>query len=351
MKTNRFFLAILAVAGMMMTACSNDEAIQLNNEPQAISFRTQGGTPSSVLRTTATTTDYVDAFVVYGTDNVFGAANLIFDGVTVARQIEGGFDYAPKRYYGENAFRARFFAFSPVSTHIDNINPDILPAGVDDAVITFDYTVPKPNELGDTAQEDLLVAFENIAPSPDPLPDCVILHFTHALSRIFVTARNYTAETIVIDSLVLQNLVTKGTFAYYPYAAPDPNIVWTPSTDPDDVGNYTYILAESGVALPPVPSPINPSLTLPVYLTSREQGMMVLPQATVNDGDPGNPSNFALKIQYQFANWGTQTKYIFLPDGWIFSPNTQYTIHIEFTGKAIEFDIEVGPYSVLGLLI
>ena len=93
MRTNKFLLIALATAGMF-TACSNDDEVVMN-QGNEISFRVQGGAPE--LRTTATTKEHVDAFVVYGTDDKTVAASLpnIFNGITVARQVNGSFDYNP----------------------------------------------------------------------------------------------------------------------------------------------------------------------------------------------------------------------------------------------------------------
>ena len=105
MKMKNLFLGMsfLAIAGLW-TGCSNDE-VNTPSEGQLISFHVQGGTPN--LRTTGTTAAYVNAFVVYGTDNATQAATLpnLFNGVTVARQVGGVFAYSPIKYYAAKLYK------------------------------------------------------------------------------------------------------------------------------------------------------------------------------------------------------------------------------------------------------
>ena len=327
MKTTGFFFTLLAAAGIL-TACSNNEAVQPTNEGQEISFRLQGGTPA--MRTTATTIASIDAFVVYGTDNVFAAnSDLIFDGVTVSRNLSSGtpntFTYAPKRYYGTGATNAGFFAFSPASAKIDNVDITTFTTGA-----SFDYTVPVPDASGNITQEDLLVASSGlVVPSATP----VSLDFTHALSRIFVTATNSTDDPVIITGLTLKNLITTGTLNVDPASAWS----WTPSAAIDD---YAYVLAPTGVAVPATTG-------IKTLVTSMEQGMMVLPQETVNTNDDEifDLNDFALQVNYTFANLGSQTEYVLIKDAFEFEANNQYQININFTGLAIEFEIDVLPFD------
>ena len=327
MKTNRFFLAILAVAGMM-TACSNEGAVQqLNTDSRAISFRLQGGTPETVLRTNATTLEKLDAFVVYGTDDVFDAAGaLIFDGVTVGRKVGAGnvFEYAPKRYFDEKATDSRFFAYSPVSANVTEAHTlgSFISAGV-----TLTYTVPDPDFSTNITQEDLLVAGAAVTAFA-PVTN-VHLEFKHALSRIFVTASNSAADPVIITRLTLKNLAKTGYLDVDLTNMP----TWTSFTD---IGDYEYILAESGgVAV--LPGAGN------MFVTSKEQGMMVLPQITINENDDNvfDTNDFALEVNYDFANLTGQTKYILLKEGYEFEAGKQYSININFSGREITFTVDV----------
>ena len=332
MKTFRFFFVALAAIALF-TACSSEEVIQpINNEGQPISFRLQGGTPEITTRSTATTLPYLDAFVVYGTDDVYGATNdLIFDGTTVALDINSGsFTYAPTRYYDLGAGAASFVAFSPVSAKVSNINAtSFWTAGT-----SFDYTVPAPDNSGNTVQEDLLVAsvaITSITPS-------VSIPFEHALARIFVTATNAANDPVFIDSLILRNLQTTGTLAFAPH--PATTRTWTPA---GTLGDYKYILAPSGVVVD--------SLTnTPTLVTSMEQGMMVLPQATQNTNNDHvfDSGDFALQVYYRFSNLGAQSRYIMLTNNYAFAEGNQYTINLDFAGgTAIDFTVTVDTFAPL----
>lgn len=340
MKINRFFLATLVVAGVF-TACSNDEAVQESKDGNAISFRVQGGTPS--LRTTATTVANVDAFVVYGTDNEAVAKSdpAIFSGVTVARKVGSAtaFDYNPKKYYSENAELAQFAAFSPVSSNItySAASPLFSYAGG----FSFDYTVKKPGDagVGKTAQEDLLVA----GITQDATAGTVQFDFKHALARIFVKASSSLSEPVIIRELTLRNLYPSGKISSSTPTAVA-GTVWAWSWIPSGTKTYySYILAPSGVA-------VDPATVAPILVTSMEQGMMVIPQATVNADDDVEAGDFALEVKYDVANLTNQFAYMYLTDGYSFNMGTQYAITVTFNMTVthlieIDFSISVGNFD------
>ena len=334
MRTFKFSLVALA-ATALFTACSNDEAVQPDSsQVQGISFRLQGATPET--RATATTNDNIDALVVYGIDDVAynGSGTNLFEGVTIARQEGGGFDYSPKKYYSIGAANAEFFAYSPVSANITaaSIDATDLYAGA-----SFDYEVKVPDHLnpGNTVQEDLLVAGTSVS---SPSIAAVDIDFKHALSRIFVKATNALEEDVIITKLVLKNLKSTGTLtgdATSSWAS------WTWSTQ-DNEKDYEYILAKSGVAVPK-------KTATATLVTSMEQGMMVLPQVTANDGNaPLLSSEFALEVTYDVANLTSQTALVAINNGFEFLMHTQYAITIDFDGTdliVISFDIEVLPFD------
>ena len=334
MKTFRFSLVAM-IATVLFTACSNEDAVRpKNDETQEISFRLQGSTPEITPRSMATTTLNVDAFVVYGTDNVTeaGTGTNIFDGVTVARQVGGGFDYNPKKYYGSGAVNAEFVAFSPVSANIS--------APATTSLLTtasFGYEVKVPDNTGDITQEDLLVAgtsVTTIAAAP------VHLQFGHALSRIFVKATNGLSENIVITGLSLKNLYSTGTITGTPAAA------WTWAWGGyGGTKDYDYILATTGVA-------VKPGVSAPTLVTSMEQGMMVLPQATANTADLADfdTGDFALEVTYNVANVTGKKAYVLLANGYPFAAGNQYAINIAFSGTElieISFTIDVDGFGAI----
>lgn len=333
-------LSLLAMAGLW-TGCSNDdEMVDTSGNGQEISFRVQGGTPT--LRTTATTLPYVDAFVIYGTDNLALAADPtdnIFAGVTVARKVGAGdvFDYNPKKYYSVGATSADFVAYSPASAKITSTATNF------SNPVSFGYTVPIPTATGNTVQEDLLVAGANVVPSTT----AVSLAFQHALSRIFVKATNALKDPVVIKGLTLKNLLPSGTITGTSVTTDAWTWAWTPSGTKTD---YPYILATTGVAVPA-------NTTTATLVTSMEQGMMVIPQKTDMKNDnptvvPAVPTftDFALEVTYDVGNLVDQTAYVLLTDQYEFVKGTQYAITIAFDASAtklieVNFSITVAPFT------
>ena len=338
MKTFRFSLVAL-VATALFTACTNEVVVESKpiSGAQEISFRLQGGTPET--RTTATTNLNIDAFVVYGADDVTTAASAnLFDSVTVARQSDDVFDYNPKKYYSIGAATASFFAYSPVSANISSFtNVDPL------ANASFDYEVKVPDATGNTVQEDLLVAGTNLTGSPTLTSGTVNLDFTHALSRIFVKATNALSENIVITGLALKNLNSTGTIIGTPAAT------WTWAwTGHGGVKDYNYILAPTGVAVQAGTGVSAAPNNVPILVTSMEQGMMVLPQTTLGDANANgtlDAGEFALEVTYNVANLTNQKKLVFVP--YTFVANNQYAITIAFAGTdliEINFTVDVLPF-------
>ena len=329
------FLMVAFIATVFLTACNNEIAVESMEKGQEISFRLQGGMPDVSSRALATTIANLEAFVVYGTDDVLAATNdLIFDGATVAREFDSSpasFTYAPKKYFSEGAIHAGFLAFSPVSASISNPDLTALLTGA-----SFDYTVPEP----DDSQEDLLVAMQTVIPAPGMPP--VSLEFSHALARIFVTATNDMDDPVIIESLTLSNLYSEGKMEidYDFYATPQLSSKWTNHANMID---YEYILAETGVAVPA-------QTTTQRLVTSMEQGMMVLPQETqnTNDDDVQDAGDFALVVEYSIGNLTSQTAYILLEDKFEFEANKQYTINISFSGATlilIDFTVTVKDFE------
>ena len=331
MRTNKFLLIALATAGMF-TACSNDDEVVMN-QGNEISFRVQGGAPE--LRTTATTKENVDAFVVYGADYVTTPNPNIFDGITVARQVDGSFDYNPKKYFATGATTSQFAAFSPVSTLVTS------PSFAYGTGLSFNYEVPAPDAVhGKTTQEDLLVAGTTFATIVAGTK--VNFDFKHALSRIFVKATSELSETVTIRELTLMNLQPSGTITgAAPWTWPA-LWEWTPTGSKTP---YSYALAPSGVAVPA-------GLATATLITSMEQGMMVIPQE-VGIADPTpNPTpdadDFALKVVYDVANLPGEEAYIYLENGYEFEMGKQYAITIAFTADnliEVNFEIKVSGFE------
>jgi len=349
MKTYKF-LAVALIATGVFSACTNDPVVQpvKRSDPAEISFRLQGGTPEITTRSSATTLLDVDAFAVFGIDDLAdngGAGANIMHGVTVARQVGGFFDYSPKKYFSEGAADAQFFAYSPVSAiqHITN-----LPAATSSAYTgaSFDFKVVKPSTSGKISQVDLLVAGSSVEVTTTP----VDLQFTHALSRVFVKAVNELNDDIVITNLKLLNLKSDGKLTGTAVTASDPADPWTWAWAPiaSSTTNFEYVLAPTGVALKAGAGKGSPNV--PILVTSMEQGMLVLPQKTVNNNGPDDASagDFALEVTYDLVDLIGETAYIYLTHDYEFKMNQQYAITITFSGSTrivIDFEIDVDDFN------
>jgi hypothetical protein len=381
----------LAVFPLLFWGCSDDKFGSDSSSGKQISFRLQGNLPSS--RTTSTTIENINAFVVNaqvkakaGDHSLDDDAGLLFTSQTVAR-LEGtanAFDYSPKRYYPDAAEKAYYSAYSPVTKNVEqwfNKNPDL------DKKNEIAYRVLAPDkEKGNTTQEDLLVAYTpvigkavTLGAAPvhrDGFESPVQLTFKHALSRVFVRASNNNKEPVVIKELSLNNLYSKGTLkiddkawtgdgSYTPdgsvasinagyikqediASADDPyKVLWTPVEEPKI--NYPYVLLETGVS---VPAGTEGS---PVYIVGKDQGMLVLPQTTVNSNNgavPTTATDFYVEVTYRLSNIQRTVRAAFtdingLPDakengkGLTFEMGRQYALTLAFTDAAVEFDISV----------
>ena len=320
MRTNKFLVIALAAAGLFTACSNNDEPVKMN-QGNGISFRLQGGMPSA--KTTASTVDNVDAFVVYGSDN---ATPKLFDAVSVARKAGTGdvFTYAPNRYYGQTAANAAYVAYSPISAKMTaDVVTNILSVNSE-----FTYTVPQLDATnGNTSQVDLLFATTgSIATSVTAVP----LHFDHALSRVFVTATNKTPDVITIETLKLNKLHSTGTIEV---TATTGAWDWTPSTVLVD---YPYALAQSGIAVPGIIPPV--TITAKKFVTSKEQGMMVLPQTT--------DATCEIEVTYGIGQLTGQVQKLAIP-GILFEINKQYSINLEFDGTPVTFTVTVEDYDVI----
>ncbi|MDR0542079.1 MAG: fimbrillin family protein [Dysgonamonadaceae bacterium] len=336
--------SLLAMAGVW-TGCSNDESVEAPVSKNAISFRLQGSTPAT--RTTGTQLQHVDAFVVYGTDNSddFGVNNkFIFDGVSVVRQAAGGFDYSPKRFYGASANGSEYFAYSPVNATANGLAVKTAPA-VSNSVIaaTYTYTLPKPDKNGNITQQDLLFTGARPAVDLSTGNNTVTFDFKHVLSRIFVTAINQTTKDgdAIVKSLKLKNLFCQADISFdftNNSNASSYNVAgwkWNAWAVTDSL---EYILADKGVVVPSATSN-------PIFLTSMEQGMMIIPQETANTASNVDNGDFALKVEYDLGNLKNQTKYIYLTDKYKFEIGKQYSIKITFKGTLIDFSITVEDWA------
>jgi hypothetical protein len=395
MKIIFFFRGILPLVGasILLAGCSDDKIVTDVSSGRQIAFRPQDNLPAT--RATGTTVNVVNAFVVNGqaydgSDLALSAPDdVLFDAQTVAR-VEGqanAFDYNPKRYYPDAAKWVHYSAYSPVSPNIS-----VGMKGSKDNVIEYTVLPPDPAN-GTTRQEDLLVAYTKVEGAVQPgngdapverkgFESSVPLHFKHALSRVFVKASNKNQEEVVITKLSLHNLYNQGRLdidgtkwtdgpdAYTPaevnYTSFEVDInedykasvtddahykvLWTfEGFTQDHV--YPYVLPASGISV------AANTANEPKYIVSREQGMLVLPQATKNENPYGAvdaDQDFFVEVTYSISNIKDKTVRAAFTDVYgredgskplVFEFGKQYALNIEFSGTAVNFDIFVENWN------
>lgn len=368
-------IAVLTIAALMSGCTENDMVVPDGGAGSGISFRLQSNLPAT--RTTGTTTDYVNAFVVNAKDQrdaVDFPDAVIFDAQTVYR-VEGQanvFDYNPKKYYPNESSEAVYTAYSPVSK---NILAGF--KGSTENKITYNV-LPPDGVYGTTQQEDLLVAYTKVmgekqATGATPVDrkgfnNSVALNFKHALSRVYVKAANKNVEPVTITDISLNNLYNIGVLdlddtKWNDADEVDINEPYNDQLSIDDIdeykvlwnfdgqeqtASYEYVLPASGITV------AANTANSPRMVVSREQGMMILPQfaknanndAEVNDGD------FYLEVSYKLSNITNTVKATFNDilnisgaGGFTFEFGKQYALGIEFDGVAVRFEITVEPWN------
>ena len=389
MNTDKFLtkgILSLATAAIMMAGCSDDKIILGDESGRPVAFRLQGNLPAS--RATGTTVYNVNAFVVNGQvydNDDKPLPDPLFDAQTVAR-VEGeanSFDYYPKRYYPDAAAHACFPAYSPVT-------PNVSSGFKGSTANMITYTVLPPDSVsGNTRQEDLLVAYTKVDGAVQPadkapvsragFDQAVSLTFKHALSRVFVKASNSNVEPVVIKRLSLNNLYDKGVLdidgtgwtgsGVYTPAGSEVDInegyIDAPGTSPNDykvlwspispqTSSYRYVLPSSGVSVA-----ARTDMKNSIYVVSKEQGMLVMPQTTRNTGNAGEVDldanlhgDFYVEVTYDLSNIKNKTVRAAFRDinkldaGLTFEFGKQYALEIAFSGTAITFAINVEDWNV-----
>lgn len=361
MKTNKIFRGILPLAAAVLVTggCSNDKVILGDVTGQAITFRVQDDVPSS--RAATTTAGQINAFVVnaQAADDVPAAERTVFDAVTVSRKegAANSFDYAPKRYYPDAATKVAFSAYSPVSKHIG--------AGfAGNSTNAVSYTVPAPLPSGSASQEDLLVAHTVTERQANgQFPAAVALQFRHALARIYVKAANSLTEPVRVTGLALHNLYTQGTLDVdadtWGASGVDINEGYQAVGSGDDTGKYKVLWQPAGsrngrydYTLPEANATVPARSFEPVMLMSKEQGMMVLPQTTLNQGGATavDDGDFYLSVAFQVSNYDDELRIPFsdlagLGGGLTFEMGRTYALTLSFAESDglinVRFQIEV----------
>lgn len=216
MKKKFLFVALSALA---LTACVNDETIEVN-PGDALTFRaTSGNATKSQITTTSTISD----FKVWGyyQNEAEKQSNVPF---MEAQQVNKNGDvwtYSPTRFWPESG-TIDFYSVSPAS-----VNASISGSSRKIENYTVNTDVSK--------QIDLLYAVNKDCSKAENGHSGVQVNFRHALSQIVFKAKS-SNEAIVVDikGVTLVNAKTTGTFTY-------PTKTTSPYDDPESTDYDTEI--------------------------------------------------------------------------------------------------------------
>lgn len=217
MKKKFLFVALSALA---LTACVNDETIEVN-PGNALTFRaTSGNATKSQITTTSTISD----FKVWGyhQSDAEPSVTTPFMEDQLVQRISGVWTYSPTRFWPESG-TIDFYSISPYETQGISITKT--------EQKIKDYTVNTNISL----QKDLLYAVNMGCSKAANGQTGVEVNFRHALSQIVFQAKN-TNENIKVDieGVKVVNVVSKGTFTY-PQETTSPNLTGTDhDTEYDD---------------------------------------------------------------------------------------------------------------------
>ena len=202
MKKN---VLLTALSALTLTACVNDETIQVNKGDE-VAFRAVAG---HATRSVTTTTGTISEFKVWGFHENEGETKTFMDGVAVNR-INDSWTYSPTQFWPE-AGTIDFFSVSPGATAVQ----------IDKTTKTIpNFTVPSDVD----EQIDLLYAANYDCSKEANGVSGVEVNFRHALSQIVFQAKNINAKLeIEIGGVEVQNIIDGGTLTF-PTKTTSPNL-------------------------------------------------------------------------------------------------------------------------------
>ena len=209
MKKN---LLILAVAGLALASCSNDETVAsfATSDANAINFRTfVAGQTRAVDQTTTTlqgdgkgfyvTAKYNATASQEGGTDYFGVTTPVH--YTYLGGATNGYYTSAEKYYWPSSGYLNFYAFAPAVKENEIART---------AYNTFTIT---PNSSA-ASQEDFIYAVTYDGTKAANGTAGVTLTFHHAESKVSIQAKNTSSLDFTIGSVTLCQVQTTGTFTY-----------------------------------------------------------------------------------------------------------------------------------------
>ena len=198
MKSKYLVVALSAVA---LTACNNDEVLEVN-QGRGISF--QVATEAST-RATATTTNSIDEFMVWGFTQEEPAKTLMED-LSVSKT---GSEWTYTGTIFWPAAPVNFYSISPKPVN-DRVSEGTVSITSDEQKITG-FTV----NTDQSQQVDLLYAVNKDEQKEKHETDPVSINFRHALSQIVFKAKNTNENLkVIVKGVKIANIKKAGDFTY-----------------------------------------------------------------------------------------------------------------------------------------
>ena len=215
MRKKKYFLG--AAALLALTACSNDETVDLNQDGNVISFAVTANNPSraaanEVFNNNALPTDF-QVWAAYDHDNYFSAE-------TYTKQTSGSYT-SSQTHYWPNDGKVTFLALRNQSGTLD-----WTPAGLTDIAKltgftvagTAEETVEGKNYYTASKQTDFIYALTSKGKPTDGTPGQVGLNFRHALAQVVFKAKVTNPNLYVeIEGVSVCNAWSKADLTF-PYA-------------------------------------------------------------------------------------------------------------------------------------
>ena len=308
MKKN---LLILAVAGLALASCSNDEVVQTaaTNDANAISFRTSvAGQTRAADITTANLSSFKAYAIVNGTTSVYFAEDEF-------TKVGSTFTSTNKHYWPASALD--FYAYAPItSDQYSHSTANTLAFTVTPSTTIseqVDLVVANTNnktKAGGYSSENKYASGADYYYGADGIP----LNFRHAESKIVVRFKNGQANMkIDVQAFKIVNVAGSGTYTYTAASNTSTDVNNNATLTNQWTANTTYTATYTGT--PVAVNQISPSTTSPLYLqndgtanttVNEALSMILIPQATtavahytgaaVNDALEANKSYIAVKM-------------------------------------------------------
>ncbi len=212
MKKNLF---IGALAVFALTACSQDEVVDVNNYGNEISFSTVSNKGSRAQHSYCNN-DMPDEIKVTAYTTI--SNNMYFDWDVYSKGGNGA--VSNSTHYTVKDGAARFWPESEALTFFATAGYTGTTSVKDGIATISDYTIAATVN-GDAAnQEDILYAVATNCKKPEPVGNAQStgvqsLNFRHALSQIVFKAKNTSNNLyVVIDGVSVANVKNKGTFTF-----------------------------------------------------------------------------------------------------------------------------------------